>query len=78
MLRQHLLEVSARMSGGMLCNLFWGSRHHDLAALIAPFRAEIDDPVGVADHIVCRVVAGTSGRQGITPLRLRLKTIEGR
>ena len=64
------------MTGGMLCHRFRGANRHDLASLVSPLRAEIDDPVGAADHIVCRVVAGTSGRQDITPLRLRLKTTD--
>jgi len=51
MLLQHLLEVSARMTGGMLCHRFRGAHHHDLATLVAPIRTEINDPVGTADHI---------------------------
>jgi hypothetical protein len=51
MLLQHLLEVSARVTGGMLCNLLWGATHHDLSALVSPFWAEINDPVSTADHI---------------------------
>ena len=51
MLLQHLLEIPARMAGGMLCHRFRGTHHHDLAALIAPIRTEINDPVGTADHI---------------------------
>ena len=35
----------------MLGNLFWGSRHHDLAALVAPFGAQINQPVSTANHI---------------------------
>jgi guanosine-3',5'-bis(diphosphate) 3'-pyrophosphohydrolase len=33
----------------MGCHLLWGSRHHDLAALIASIRTEIHDPVGTAN-----------------------------
>lgn len=51
MLLQHLLEVSARKAGGMLCHPFRGARHHNLAALISLIRTEINDPVGTADHI---------------------------
>ena len=51
MLLQHLLEVSARMAGGMLCHRFRGAHHHDLAALIAAIGSEINDPVGTANHI---------------------------
>ena len=51
MLLQHFLEIPARMAGGMLCHRFRGSHHHDLAALIAPIRSEINDPVGTADYI---------------------------
>ena len=39
------------MAGGMLCHRFRGAYHHDLAALIAAIRSEINDPVGTADHI---------------------------
>jgi hypothetical protein len=35
----------------MGCHLLWGSRHHDLATLIATIRTEIHDPIGTADHI---------------------------
>lgn len=35
----------------MLRHLFWGAAHHDLAALVAAFGAEIHDPVSTADHI---------------------------
>ena len=51
MLLQHLLEVSARVTGGMLRHLFRSSRHHDLAAFISPIGSEINDPVGTTDHI---------------------------
>jgi len=51
MLLQHLLEVPARMAGGMLRHLLRRARHHDLATLIAPFWSQINDPVGTADHI---------------------------
>ena len=51
MLLQHLLEVSARMAGGMLCHRFRGTPHHNLAALIAPIRTQISDPDGTAEHI---------------------------
>ena len=51
MLLQHLLEVSARMTGGMLCHRFRGAYHHDLAALVAAIGSEINNPVGTADHI---------------------------
>ena len=51
MLGQHLLEIPARVTGGMLGNLFWSSRHHDLAALVAPFGAQINQPVSAANHI---------------------------
>ena len=51
MLLQHLLEVSARMAGGMLCHRFRGAHHRDLSSLIAAIRTEINDPVGTADHI---------------------------
>jgi len=42
MLLQHLLEVSARMAGGMLCHRFRGAHHHDLAALITAIRKDPD------------------------------------
>jgi len=51
MLLQHLLEVSARMAGGMLCHRFRGAQYHDLASLITPIRSEINNPVGTTDHI---------------------------
>ena len=51
MLLQHLLEIPARMTSRMLCHRFRRSYHHDLAALIAAIRTEINDPVGTADHI---------------------------
>ena len=51
MLLQHLLEVPASMAGGMLCHRFRGTYYHDLAALIAPIRSQINNPVGTADHI---------------------------
>ena len=51
MLLQHLLEIPARVTGGMLGNLFWGARHHDLSSLVSPFWTEIHDPVGTADHV---------------------------
>ena len=51
MLLQHLLEVSARMAGGMLCHRFRGANHHDLTSLITPIRTKINDPVSTADHI---------------------------
>ncbi len=51
MLLQHLLEISARVTGGMLCHLFWGARDHDLSSLVSTFWTEIHDPVGTADHI---------------------------
>ena len=50
MLLQHLLEIPARMTGGMLSHLFWGARDHDLSSLVSPFWAEIHDPVGTADQ----------------------------
>ena len=34
MLLQHLLEIPARMAGGMLCHRFGGAHHNDLAAHI--------------------------------------------
>ena len=39
------------MASGMLCHLFRGAHHHDLAALITAIRSKINDPVGTADHI---------------------------
>ena len=51
MLRQHLLEIATRVAGGMVRHLFWGAADHDLAALVAPFWTQVDDPVGAADHI---------------------------
>ena len=51
MLLQHLLEIPARMTGGMLCHRFRGSHHHDLSSLIAPIGSQINDPVGTADYI---------------------------
>ena len=51
MLLQHLLEIPARVTGGMDSNLFWSATRHDLPALVAPFWTEINDPVGTADHI---------------------------
>ena len=43
-LLQDLLDVPNRVAGGMCCQLLWGSRHHDLAALIASIRTMIHDP----------------------------------
>jgi hypothetical protein len=37
MLLQHLLEIPARMAGGMLCHRFRGAHHHDLITLITAF-----------------------------------------
>jgi len=51
MLLQHLLEIPARMAGGMLCRRFRGSHHHDLYALITVIRRQINNPVAAADHI---------------------------
>jgi len=51
MLLQHLLEVSARMAGGMLRHFLRRARHHDLAALIAAFWSQVDHPIAAADHI---------------------------
>ncbi len=51
MLSQHLLEIPARVTGGMHCNLLWSARHNDLSSLVSPFWAEIHDPVGTTDHI---------------------------
>ena len=51
MLLKHLLEVSARMAGGMLCHRLRGAHHHDLSSLTTPIRTEINDPVGTADNI---------------------------
>ena len=45
MLRQHLLEVPARVAGGMGCHLLRSSRHDNLTALIATFWTEVDDQV---------------------------------
>jgi len=35
MLRQHLLQIPARMAGGMLRHRLRRARHHDLAAFVA-------------------------------------------
>jgi len=51
MLLQNLLEVSARMAGGMLCHRFRGAADHDLTTLVTAFWTQIDDPVGAADHV---------------------------
>jgi len=51
MLLQHLLAVSARMTGGMLCHRFRGAHHHDLATLVAPIGTQINDPVSKANYI---------------------------
>ena len=51
MLLQHLLEIAAGMTGGMLSHLLRSATNHDLAPLVAPFWAQIHDPVGTADHI---------------------------
>ena len=51
MLLQHLLEVPACMTGGMLCSRFRDCHHHNLAALIAPIGSEIKNPAGAADYI---------------------------
>ena len=51
MLDQHLLEIPARMTGGMFCHLLRSATHHDLASLVSPFWAQIHDPVSAADHI---------------------------
>jgi len=51
MLLQHLLEIPARVGRGMGSHLLWRSRDHDLAAPVAAFWTEIDDPVRAADHI---------------------------
>jgi hypothetical protein len=39
------------MTAGVFSHLFWGAAHHNFAALVATFWAEIDDPVGTANHI---------------------------
>ncbi len=36
MLRQHLLEIPPRVTGGMVGNLFWGATRHDLPSLVSP------------------------------------------
>ena len=51
MLLQHLLEIPARVTGGMLSHLFWGATRHDLSSLVSPFWAKIHDPVGTTDQI---------------------------
>ena len=51
MLLQHLLEIAPRMGGGMFRYLLRRTRNDDLAAFVAPFWTEIDDPVGAANHI---------------------------
>jgi len=51
MLLQHLLEIPTRMTGGVLSNLLRGATRNDLSSLVAPFRTQIHDPVGTADHI---------------------------
>ena len=51
MLHQHLLQIPARLTSGMLYHLFRGAHYHDLATLLAPFRAEIDDPIGAQKYI---------------------------
>ena len=51
MLLQHLLEVPPRVRGGMLRYFLRGSCHHNLAALIATFWTQIDDPVVAANHV---------------------------
>ena len=62
MLRQHLLQIPARMASGMLRHLFRRARHHDHAALIAAFWTQIDHLVAAADHIevVLDVIDGFS------------------
>jgi hypothetical protein len=39
------------MTGEIIYRRFRGAHHHDFAALIAPIRSQINDPVGTADHI---------------------------
>ena len=34
MLRQHLLEIPTRVTGGMVRHLFWGAADHDLTAFV--------------------------------------------
>jgi len=51
MLLQHLLEISSGVGLWMSRHLLRGARHHDFAPLITAYRTEIDDQVGVADHI---------------------------
>jgi hypothetical protein len=51
MLLQHLLEIAPRMGGGMFRYLLRSTRDDDLAALVAAFWTEIDDPIGAANHV---------------------------
>ena len=54
MLLQQLLEVSARMTGGMLSHRFRGAHHHDLTAQ----EGESID-INVAKQYSCRVLLKT-------------------
>ena len=47
---QHRLEESRCIASPHLHHLFWRPRGHDLAAAVATFRPEVDDPVGGLDH----------------------------
>jgi hypothetical protein len=51
MLRQNLLEIPTRVTGGMVRHLSWGAARRDLTALVAAFGTQIDDPVRAADHV---------------------------
>ena len=51
MLLEHLLEVAPGVGARMLRDLFWGSRHHNLASLVTTLGAEVNDPVGAAYHL---------------------------
>jgi hypothetical protein len=39
------------VTGRASANVFWRALRHDLAAIIAGFRAEIDDPIGALDDV---------------------------
>jgi len=51
MLLQNLLEVSARMAGGMLCHRFRGAYRNDLASLVYPIRSKMSNLIVTANHI---------------------------
>ena len=39
------------VAGGFACHLFGGAFRHNITTLLAAFRAQVQDPIGGADHI---------------------------